>query len=283
MSDPMPRDAAESPDRPPGAPRISVLIGAYNNADTLERAARSILEQTVSQLELILIDDGSSDGTAQVMAAIAGPDPRVRSLSMGRNTGIARSLNEGLHAARAPVVAVQDADDWSEPHRLERQLAVLEACPGVAVVGGRMREVDPGGRELAPRTRFASGHVEQELLRFNPIPNTCAAFRRALALELGGYDPRYRYAMEHDLWLRMADDHRVVTIDETLATRQMGAGNVAARREREQLSETLAIRVRTLRRRRTLRGAAGLVAPAVSLLTPLSLKRARRRRLGQAP
>jgi glycosyltransferase involved in cell wall biosynthesis len=264
-------------------PRVSVLIGAYNNASTLEQAIDAILAQTVTDLELVLIDDGSSDATPQVIAAAVARDPRVRALTMGRNVGISRSLNEGLRAARAPVVAVNDADDYSAPERLERQLAVLDARPEVAVVGSRMHEVDPAGRPLAPRTTFRSGDVNDWLLRFNPIPNTSAAFRREPVLALGGYDPRYRYAMEYDLWLRIADDHVVVALDEPLSTRVMSPTNVAARADRAQTGEAVVIRARALLRRRTLRGASGLAVPVVAWLTPVALKRARRRRLGQAP
>jgi glycosyltransferase involved in cell wall biosynthesis len=263
-------------------PRVSVLIGAYDNASTLGRAAGSILGQTVRDLELVIIDDGSTDHTARVAAGIAASDDRVRLLSMGRNVGISRSLNAGLARAAAPVVAIQDADDHSAPERLARQLAVLDADPGVALVGCRMHEVDVCGRALAPRTTFAAGDVGRVLLRFNPIPNTSAAFRRAAVLELGGYDPRYRYAMEYDLWLRLAERHGVVTIDEPLATRVMSAANVAARAERAQNVEAMAIRARALWRRRTLRGAEGLALPALSHVTPTALKRARRRWLGQA-
>jgi glycosyltransferase involved in cell wall biosynthesis len=197
-------------------PRVSVLIGAYNNATTLERAIDAILAQTVSDLELLLIDDGSRDATPQLIAAAVRRDERVRALTMPQNVGISRSLNEGLRAALAPIVAVQDADDYSAPERLERQLAVLDARPEVAVVGTRMHEVDPEGKQLAPRTSFRAGDVNDVLLRFNPIPNTSAAFRRDVALAAGGYDPRYRYAMEYDLWLRIADEHVHVTLDEAL-------------------------------------------------------------------
>src|SRR5436190_2669760 len=146
-----------------------------------------------------------------------------------------------------------------------------------------MREVGPDGEELRPRTTFAAGVVNGALMRFNPLPNSCAAFRRDAALAIGGYDPRYRYAMDHDLWLRIADHRAVFALDEVLAVRTMSGSNVAARAERAQIRETLEIRAATLRRRRTLSGARGLVAPAASYLTPLPLKRAVRRRLGQAP
>jgi glycosyltransferase involved in cell wall biosynthesis len=260
-----------------------VLVGAYDNAATLPRAIASILGQTMTDLELIVIDDGSRDDSAAVAREAIGDDPRGRVLAMGRNVGIARSLNAGLREAHAPVVAVQDADDWSDERRLECQLKVLDAEPEVALVGTRMHEVDEEGRPLAPRTAFAAGDVTGVLMRFNPIPNSSAAYRREAALEHGGYDPRYRYATEYDLWLRLAERWRVVALEEPLSTRVMGTGNVAARAERTQTAEALAIRLRALHRRRTLRGASGLVLPTIGYLTPLPLKRARRRRLGQAP
>jgi glycosyltransferase involved in cell wall biosynthesis len=264
----------------PGGPRVSVLIGCWNNAETLPRAIESILSQTLGDLELIVIDDGSTDRTPDVVGSVS--DPRLRYLPLD-HVGISESLNRGLAEARAPIVAVQDADDWSLPERLDRELAVLDERPEVAVVGARMREVDPSGAELRPRTAFALGEVNRALMRFNSIPNSCVAFRREAALAVGGYDEGYRYAMDHDLWLRIADRHVVFTVDEVLAVRRMSGENVAARRERAQIAETIRIRAATLRRRRTFAGAAGLVLPSISYLVPLALKRALRRRLGQAP
>jgi glycosyltransferase involved in cell wall biosynthesis len=262
-------------------PRVTAIIGAYNNAATLERAIDSLLAQSVGDLELIVIDDGSHDDSPAIARHAAARDRRVRAVALGENLGISRSLNHAVGLASSAVVAIQDADDYSEPTRLERQLEVLE--PDVAVVGCRMREVDERGRELSPRTRFVAGDVRAALLHFNPIPNTSAAMRRDLVLEVGGYDPRYRYAMEHDLWLRLAERYRIVTLDEVLATRTMGTANVAARAERAQLAETVRARASALLRRRTLRGARGIVLPAISYLTPLPLKRTLRRRIGQAP
>ena len=263
-------------------PRASVLIGCWNNAETLREAIDSILGQTMHDLELVIVDDGSTDGTAQIVREVQAADPRVLYHPL-QHMGISRSLNEGLRAASAEFVAFQDADDWSLPTRLERQLEVLERRPEVAVIGCRMREVNSSGAELAPRTTFEAGDVNGVLLHFNPIPNSCAMVRRLAVLDAGGFDPRYSYAMDYDLWLRLAERHAIVTLAETLAVRRMGSGNVAARKERAQTAEAIRMRVSALRRRHTLRGSQGLVTPLLSLATPLALKRARRRRLGQAP
>jgi glycosyltransferase involved in cell wall biosynthesis len=265
-------------------PRVSVVIGAYDSARTLERAIAGILAQTVEDLELLVVDDGSRDESPAIAAAAAARDARVRPLVLGRNLGIAASLNVALAQARAPVVAVNDADDVSAPERLARQLAVLDERPRVAVVGSRQREVDAEGRELAPRTRFAAGVVNDVLRRYNPVPNTSAAFRRDVALAVGGYDERWRYAAEYDLWLRIvAAGHDVVALDEPLSTREMGGANVAGRAERAQHLEALLIQARALRRAPSAAGVAGLALPAGAWLAPPALKRALRRRAGQAP
>src|SRR4051812_47152313 len=143
----------------PDPPAVTVLIGAYENERTVARAIDSILEQTEPDLELIVIDDGSRDGSSAAAREAIGSDPRGRVMRLERNLGIARSLNAGLEAAIATVVAIQDADDYSERNRIERELAVLAEEPDVAVVGARMREVDVDDRPLQPRTTFAAGEV----------------------------------------------------------------------------------------------------------------------------
>lgn len=261
-------------------PRLSVLIGCWNNAATLARAIESILSQTFGDFELIVVDDGSEDGTAELVRSF--DDPRLDYFPR-RHEGISPSLNAGIERARGDYVAIQDADDYSFPERLERQAALLDSSPGVAVVGARMREETEDGEELAERTSFAPGDVTGKLMRFNPIPNSIAMFRRDVVLGLGGFRQRFLYAMDYDLWLRVADHHRVMTIDEPLGVRVMSTRNVAATKEREQTREAIAIRLETMRRRRTPAGATGLFLPLLSYLTPTGLKRGRRRRLGQAP
>jgi glycosyltransferase involved in cell wall biosynthesis len=262
------------------SPRASVLIGTWNDADVLPRAIRSVLGQTLHELELLVLDDGSEDGTEQVVADF--DDARIRYRKLEHH-GIAATLNTGLAEARSDIVVILDADDWCLPERVERQVAVLEAHPEVAVVGCRMQEVDENGRELRARTTFKAGEVNRALLWFNPIPNTAAALRRSAALEAGGYDGRWRYAMDYDLLLKIAERHEVWTIDETLAVRSMRGTNFGASNERPMMREVLGIQVAAMRRRRSLRGVPGMTIPALSLATPTPVKRMARRLLNQAP
>jgi glycosyltransferase involved in cell wall biosynthesis len=261
-------------------PKVSVVLPAYNAERTLRRAIDSILAQTLRELELIVVDDGSTDRTGEVARVI--DDTRLRDLRR-EHAGVPPTLNAGLAEARAPIVAVQDADDWSDPRRLERQADVLDSCPEVAVVGSRMPEVSAGGEALTPRAPFAAGDVHDVLMRFNPISNGSSAFRREVVLELGGYDPRYACAHEYDLWLRVSDQHVVLALDEPLAIRTLAGDNLSTVHERTCIADSIHLRLRAMRRRRSLRGFSSVARSAASFVTPIPLKHARRHRRGQAP
>src|SRR3954468_13323938 len=133
-------------------PRVTVLIGTWNDADVVPRAIRSVLDQTLRDLELLVLDDGSDDRTEDVVDE-QFDDERLRYLKLPHR-GIAATLNDGVREARSELVAVLDADDWALPTRMERQVAVLETRPDIAVVGCRMQEVDEHGNDLRARTSF---------------------------------------------------------------------------------------------------------------------------------
>jgi glycosyltransferase involved in cell wall biosynthesis len=209
-------------------------------------------------------------------------DARLRYLKLPHE-GIAATLNRGLREARSDIVAILDADDWCLPERIERQVALLDAKPDVAVVGCRMQEVDEHGTELRARTSFRAGEINSTLRWFNPIPNTAAAYRRGAVLEAGGYDGRWRYAMDYDLWLKVAERHKVWTLDEVLAVRSMRGTNFGASNERPMMREVLGIQLAAMRRRPSARAVGGMAIPALSLATPTPVKRAARRLLNQAP
>ena len=117
------------------------MIGCWNNADTLREAIDSILGQSLRELELIIVDDGSTDATPEIVRQAQAGDPRVRYLAL-EHMGISRSLNRGLAAAQAELVAFQDADDWSLPERLEREARVPRSATGGC--GGRLPDARSG-------------------------------------------------------------------------------------------------------------------------------------------
>jgi glycosyltransferase involved in cell wall biosynthesis len=258
-----------------------VITGTFNAAATLPRAIESILAQTLAELELLVVDDGSTDETPEIVARY--DDPRIRYLKLP-HMGIARSLNRGVEEARADIVGIQDADDWSLPERFERTVELLESHPEIAAVGVQMREVDDDGNELTRRVPRVVGDVRPAIMQFNPAPNNCLTIRKSALAEIGGWDPRWYYNVDYDMLLRLAERHEVVNLGETLGVRTLSANNYCTgpRHERAQIAEGLQVRMAAMRRRGSLGGVGGLAKPTASLIAPRRIKAALRRRRGQA-
>jgi glycosyltransferase involved in cell wall biosynthesis len=261
-------------------PQVTVLMGCWNNAATLPRAIDSILSQSLADLELLIVDDGSTDETPSLVEGYS--DPRLRFHPI-EHVGISRSLNIGLEESRAPLVAIHDADDWSLPERIERQAALLNERTDVAVVGCWMDEVDERERVLEPRSPRVAGEIRDDLLRWNPLPGTCVMLRRRETLDVGGFDPDFRFAADYDLIARLSDRHTIYCLGEVLAMRQKSSSAAGSSNERAQLKEVLRVQAETIRRRRQPAAYRFLIRTLVSLAAPLSLKRAVRRRRGKAP
>jgi glycosyltransferase involved in cell wall biosynthesis len=267
-------------------PRVSVVLAARDESESIRVAVDSILAQTLRDWELIVVDDGSRDGTADIVRAYA--DKRIRVLvEAGR--GLPASLNCAIAHARAAVIARQDADDVSLPDRLERQACFLDEHEDVAVVAAAWRELGPDGQAVRPRTQFVGGRLNEGLLHFNPIVHTSAMFRRDVVMAIGGYDESLPYAADYDLWLRLDCAGAVLwNLDETLVVRRMTGRNMSSHRERANLREELRIRWNDLGRRRRLAlgtgpGAIRLAVRAPRLLVPLCVRRAVRRGRSQVP
>ncbi len=182
---------------------ISVLMSAYNAAATLEAAARSVLRQTYENLELILCDDGSTDGTWEIVRRLAAEDGRVVCFQNGRNLGLGASLNRCLARARGELIARQDADDLSDPARLERTAAFLLAS-GAPYVGCGVRVFDDAG--VWSRRMFPQKITAHTIAQKNPFFHPTMLFRRAVLENAGGYSESddTRRAEDYDLVMRLA-------------------------------------------------------------------------------
>lgn len=191
-------------------PRVAVLLPVRDAARTVRAAAASVLRQTERDLALVVVDDGSRDGSAEVVARLARRDRRVR-LVRGPGEGIARALNRGLLACDAAIVARMDADDVAWPARLALQREALEADRTLAAVGARVRlfprgVVRPGMRRYAA---WLNGLVTPDLVRRDllveaPLVHPASAIRRD-ALEAAGGWRDGPFPEDYDLWLRLVE------------------------------------------------------------------------------
>jgi glycosyltransferase involved in cell wall biosynthesis len=255
------------------APAVSVLMSVHNGAPFVSEAVASVLGQTERDLELIVVDDGSTDDTPARLAAVA--DPRLR-LHRQPCTGLTRALNRALDLARAPLVARLDADDLALPERLAHQRAFLAAHPEVGLLGTAAREDDAAGapaRVVRPPADDAA--LRRALIRANPFVHSSVMARRELLARVGGYDETLDVAQDYDLWMRLASHTRLANLDAVLVVRRLGAGRVSVEREEDRLRTEVRVRWRAVRT-----GAyppwCALFAlrPALALALPRPLRRA---------
>ena len=226
-------------------PAVSVLMSVHNGAPWVRDAVASVLAQTAGDLELIVIDDGSTDTTREILARAR--DPRVRVEHQTR-AGLTRALNHAVALARAPLAARLDADDLALPERLERQLTFLAAHAEVGLLGTGAREVDEGGREVAViRPPADDGALRRMLIRRNPFVHSSVVMRRAVVERAGGYDERLPVAQDYDLWMRMSRLAGLANLPEPLVVRRLLPGRVTAVRDAERLRAETRVRWRAVR------------------------------------
>ena len=206
------------------SPLVSVVVPAYNAERTVAATLGSVLSQTVKQIDVIVVDDGSHDRTAEV--ADATGDPRVRVLSQG-NAGAAAARNTGLAAAEGRYVAFVDADDLWLPRKLERQLAVLEGRSDVTAVQSGVLYVDDALTVLSVRACVPWKDRVLDTLMFRNLPafpSTVVFLREALE-ELGGFDPSLVILEDWSLAVEAAMRCNLESVEEPLALYRVHPGN----------------------------------------------------------
>ncbi len=195
------------------SPTVSVLMPAYNVAAYLHEAVASILSQTWGDFELVVVDDGSTDGTREMLRAAAATDARIRLIEMPTNGGIVAALNEGLAACRGRYIARMDADDVALPHRLASQVAAMRAADDVVALGAALEYIDEQGRPLGVTRRCELDRP----LSVCPLLHPTVMLRASTLLEQRlAYRPDFRMAEDYCLWLELRRCGRLAATDEVL-------------------------------------------------------------------
>ena len=211
-------------------PRVSCLLPVYNGAAFIDEAVQSILDQTMTDFELVVVDDGSSDSTPAQLAAFAQRDSRVR-IHTQPNGGIVSALNAGLALCRAPYVARMDADDISAMDRFAFQAEYLDSHEGCVLVGGFARSET---LQDANQHRTTGGrHRRTDLACFPPriavSMHPLIMVRRAALEAIGGYRDDYRHAEDYDLFIRLAAFGTLDNPDKDVLFYRRHAGAVSVR------------------------------------------------------
>ena len=192
------------------SPIVTVLLPVYNVERYLREAVESILAQTLESFELLIVDDGSTDGTEVICRSFT--DPRVRVHRYEKNAGIIFALNAGIDLITTKYVARMDADDVSLPDRLARQVALLESRPDIAACGCWLVELVDGQLRDVMR-RPTGAYLRQTAWR--PVPMYTPCLKTEVLRELR-YRPEYAHAEDYDLQLRLCRSHRVDNVPAVL-------------------------------------------------------------------
>jgi len=188
-------------------PKISVMMTVYNGERFLHEAIESVLSQTFSDFQLLIVDDGSTDGTQDIIRKY--DDSRIRFITNTTNRGVSFAREQALQSAHGDYIAVLDADDIAYPERLALQIDYLEEHPDVGLVGSAYEIIDEEGKNLGVAYPPADPvTVRWNLLFHNCICNSTAVYRRNLAIDVGGYFggyiPNAKISEDYDLWTRLA-------------------------------------------------------------------------------
>ena len=196
-------------------PSVSVLMPVYNGEEYLGEAIESILNQTFRDFEFIIINDGSTDHSAEIVQSY--DDPRIRYFESEQNMGLARSLNRGLALARSPYITRMDQDDISLPERLAKQVDSLNAHPEVGVLGCAVQLIDAGGK-LSNIQRYPAEHgvLRWHLCFKSPIAHPTVMMRREVVARVGGYSIDIVHAEDYDLWRRLSWVTHLSNLEEVL-------------------------------------------------------------------
>lgn len=196
-------------------PEITVLMSVYNGERFLREAIESILNQTYREFEFLIINDGSTDSSREII--LSYNDPRIRLIDNEPNIGLTRSLNKGLRLAKGEYIARMDADDISIQERLEKQFKFMEKRLDVGLVTSWYEVIDEKNSCISIINDERTFENMYYFFTFgNQFPHSSTFFRKKNVMDLDGYDERYKRSQDYDLWFRLSRVTRIEMISEVL-------------------------------------------------------------------
>jgi len=227
-------------------PQISVVTSVYNGETYLKECVDSILNQTFEDFEYIILNNGSTDSTAEILAQYK--DTRLRIVHQ-MNLGIVNSLNKGTSLCRSDLIAHLDADDYVHPRWLEKHFEFMSQNQDVVFCSSRFEESFNG--KLFPSS-FPNVRNDPEIRKslcfMNPIPHSFTSIRKGSLLKAGGYDPKLIIAHDYDLWVRLLGEGKGHVLDELLGVWRGHDKSYSMKKERTMIKEAFQVQWRAYRR-----------------------------------
>lgn len=224
-------------------PKITVLMSVHNGERYLNDAMDSILNQTFTDFEFLIINDGSTDRTSEILQSYH--DPRIKIINNEKNIGLTKSLNKGLNIAVGEYIARMDADDISMPNRLNMQYSCMIDNPDLAICASSYEQIDENGSTI----HIVRGYLGYEQLYYfltfaNWLAHSSIMFNRNTALQVNGYDDKLIRAQDYDLWYRISRVGKVIQIGEVLLKLRIHQENISSkyRNSQKYIANSVAIR-----------------------------------------
>jgi glycosyltransferase involved in cell wall biosynthesis len=224
-------------------PLVSVVMPAYNAEKYISQAIESILNQTFKDFEFIIIDDGSSDRTWEIIQEYAKKDEKIMPVKNERNLKMTKTLNKGVHLAKGKYLVRMDADDWSYPYRIQEQVDFMEKNSKVVVSGGSIQvcneRLDVKNKRWYPNSDEG---IRKKIFRYNPFAHPSIILRKDRVIEVGMYDENLPLTQDYDLYFRLGKVGKFANLDKILIKLRTHPQSSSMSKEKEQ--ERIAIRTR---------------------------------------
>lgn len=254
-------------------PLVSVIMATHDDQLFLKLAVESILGQSLNNLELIVIDDFSTDSTWQILKSIK--DKRLILKRNLKHEGLTRSLNKALKASKGQYIARMDSDDISKIDRLKTQIDYLTNHPDIAAVGSWIQYIDKNGKYLKVKKLPKSyTNIKNAIPRFNPFIHPTLVFRSEMLKKIGGYDKTFYCAQDYDLMLRINANHKTANIPKVLLYYRVSNSQISSANMTKQLKFAQKARIKAFMEGNLQKWQIiYLVKPLLSLLIPQTLKK----------
>lgn len=210
-------------------PKISIITITYNRARFLPEAIESVLAQSFTDWELLIIDDASTDDTSEVAGRYASIDQRIKYYKNQENLKISRSRNRGLELSKGDYVAVLDSDDiWRDKDKLQKQYDYLVGHPACGLIGGGVVVIDERGKEMRRYLNEQGDEsIRKKLLIKNQFAQSSVMYPRQAVLDLGKYDVELSGIEDYDLWMRVGAKYELANLDSYVLSYRLHGGNVS--------------------------------------------------------
>ncbi len=227
-------------------PKVSVIMSAFNQASYLKLSVDSILQQSFTNFEFIIINDASTDNTRQILASYH--DHRIRIINHNFCQGLTKSLNQAIRHAKSEYLARMDADDIASKERLRTQIEYLESHPKIAACGTAVTLIDKQNRKIGIKHLPSTvNKIHQVMLRYNPFVHPSMMLRREIFVDINGYDESLNGAEDYDLWLRMASKYELININKPLLNYRINPQGVSWANLKHTELQALKARIKALR------------------------------------